>query len=41
MSKEKAENWKNFFFSNYKTNPIQGDQLNYTVLNNTDLSREN
>jgi superfamily II DNA or RNA helicase len=37
--KRLAENWKNFN-SNYKTNPIPGDRLNFTVLNHTDLSRE-
>ena len=37
--KRLADNWKNFN-SNYKTNPIPGDRLNFTVLNHTDLSRE-
>ena len=37
--KRLAENWKNFN-SNYKTNPIPDDRLNFTVLNHTDLSRE-
>jgi superfamily II DNA or RNA helicase len=37
--KKLANNWKNFN-SNYKTNPIAGDRLNFTVLNHTDLSRE-
>jgi len=37
--KRLSNNWKNFN-SNYKTNPILGDRLNFTVLNHTDLSRE-
>ena len=37
--KKLAANWKNFN-SNYKTNPIVDDRLNFTVLNHTDLSRE-
>ena len=37
--KRLAGNWKNFN-SNYKTNPIADDRLNFTVLNHTDLLRE-
>jgi ERCC4-related helicase len=37
--KKLADNWKNFN-SNYKTNPIESDNLRFDVLNHTDLSRE-